>query len=280
MHHVCLVNHITRLWNAPLAQEKLKGTGKDRLEPLLGLQDVQSGEHFGLIASNYTFSFKGLLEIKEECKEDEFDLGSFDHSGATDLAQTLNIDPQLLKLPSKNHSTTAILPNPPLSQDVTMLHDTPESARVNATSVLTKRKSIQSNGFCQSNDRPDTIKRPRQEAIVSLAKKYSVEKADQFVLAISVLTWILILPHQAREQPTSFRTISKGEPAPPACQQLRHPPTFSTCLWAPNSKGLPNHSGCSPSPRKWMFDHSTSPVMWSSTCSWRCVLSGSGHRSG
>ena len=170
-HHVRLVNHIARLWNALLAQEKLKGTGKDKLEPLPGLQDVQSGEQFGLIASNYTSSFKGLLEIKEECKEDEFDLGSFDHSGATDLAQTLNIDPQLLKLPSKNHGTTAISPNPPLSQDVTMLHDTAESAGVNATSVSTKRKSIQSDGFCQSNDRPDTVKRPRlhdgfQEVIV------------------------------------------------------------------------------------------------------------------
>jgi hypothetical protein len=217
-HHVRLVNHIARLWNALLAQEKLKGTGEDKLEPLPGLQDVRSGEQFGLIASNYTSSFKGLLEIKEECKEDEFDLASLDDSGATDLAQTLNIDPQLLQLPSKNHSTT-ISPNPPLSPDITM-YDTPESAGVNATSVLTKRKSIQSDGFCQSNDQPDTVKRPRshgsfQEVIVSLGRCVA-EMLIRFVLAISVLPWIL--PHQAREQPTSFRTISKGETAPPTRQ--------------------------------------------------------------
>ena len=74
----------------------------------------------------------------------------FDNSGTTDLAQTLNINPQLLKLPSKDvHNTTTTEPS--LSQDVTM-HNTPESAGVNATSVLTKWKYIQSDSFCQSND--------------------------------------------------------------------------------------------------------------------------------
>jgi hypothetical protein len=62
------------------------------------LPDVHSGEQFGLVSSDYTSPFKGLLEIKEEYKEDdEFDLSSFDDSS---LAQTFNIQkPALPKLP-------------------------------------------------------------------------------------------------------------------------------------------------------------------------------------
>jgi hypothetical protein len=176
-HHVRLVNYIAGLWNALLAKEKGKGSGKDILEELPRLPDVHSGEQFGLVSSDYTSSFKGLLEIKEEYKEDdEFDLSSFDDSS---LAQTFNIQkPALPKLP---HYISSI------SDTVTSLHDddctpimdntatdsptqwfpggiaiqdTPEATELNTTSVQNKRKSIHLDGICHSSNKVASAKRP------------------------------------------------------------------------------------------------------------------------
>lgn len=175
-HHVRLVNYIAGLWNALLAKEKGKGSGKDILEELPGLPDVHSGEQFGLVSSDYTSSFKGLLEIKEEYKEDdEFDLSSFDDSS---LAQILNIQkPALPKLPHYISSTsnvgahdddcTPIMDNtatdPPMQSfpGSTMVHDTAEATELNTTSVQNKRKSIHLDGICHSSDKVASAKRPR-----------------------------------------------------------------------------------------------------------------------
>jgi len=190
-HHVRLVNHIAGLWNALLAGEK--GKGKAELEPLPGLCNVESGEQFGLVTSRYTSSFKGLLEIKEEYKEeDEFGLSSL---GDPDLVPTLDTQLQLHNNTSSAasdvhdhtittpHDTTIISPiPPPLSEDAL------ESAGVNATSVQAKRKSIHSDGLYQSNDQV-AIKRPRfhgsfetVNAIVSLAQIQHWPKHDLIFL--------------------------------------------------------------------------------------------------
>jgi len=174
-HHVRLVNYIAGLWNALLAKEKGKGSGKDILEELPRLPDVHSGEEFGLISSDYTSSFKGLLEIKEEYNEDdEFDLSSFDDSN---LAQTLNIQkPTLPKLSHYISSTsdtsahdddcTPIMDNTATDSPMqsfpggTMIQDTAEAAELNTTSVQNKWKSIHLDRICHSSDKVASAKRP------------------------------------------------------------------------------------------------------------------------
>ena len=63
---------------------------------------VASGEMFGLVASEYSSSFKGLLEIKEEISEEDQPLIEERSSDAFDPAEMfgmLNIDPALVDVP-------------------------------------------------------------------------------------------------------------------------------------------------------------------------------------
>jgi hypothetical protein len=124
-HHVRLVSAIATMWNSLLDKEKGKGGGEVLL-PLPVLQEVRSDEEFGLVISDYTLSFQGLLAIKEE--EDPLDglLEILDdpENGDLDLALTAdpalldntstgdlisNIDPALLTIP--RNSSTPILPS-------------------------------------------------------------------------------------------------------------------------------------------------------------------------
>jgi hypothetical protein len=163
-HHVHLVSAAARLWNALLAKEKGKATGKNKLEELPELQDVRSGEEFGLVASSYTTSFKGLLEIKEEYREeDEFGLSSFKESSPMD---GLNINPTHGSanntLPNHlqvSRHTVAILPSPSSSGIVD--NTTAEIAELNTTSVQHKQKSIHLDELCPSNDEITIVKKPR-----------------------------------------------------------------------------------------------------------------------
>jgi hypothetical protein len=164
-HHVHLVSAIARLWNALLAKEKGKATGTKKLEELPELQDVRSGEEFGLVASSYTTSFKGLLEIKEEYKEeDEFGLSLFKESSPMhnlDInpahSSADNIQPDHLQVP---HHTVTILPSPS-SSGIVVDNTTPETAKLNTTSVQHKRKSIQLDELYPSNDKITIVKKPR-----------------------------------------------------------------------------------------------------------------------
>lgn len=69
------------------------------------LANIESDELFGLVVSNYTVSFKGLLEIKAEEDDDNSLLDSIPlegNTGGNNLISTnesINIDPQLLVSP-------------------------------------------------------------------------------------------------------------------------------------------------------------------------------------
>lgn len=147
-----------------LAKEKGKATGKNKLEELPELQDVRSGEEFGLVASSYTTSFKGLLEIKEEYREeDEFGLSSFKESSPMDgldinptHGSANNTLPNHLQV---SRHTVAILPSPSSSGIVD--NTTAEIAELNTTSVQHKRKSIHLDELCPSNDEITIVKKPR-----------------------------------------------------------------------------------------------------------------------
>ena len=74
----------------------------DPIHKLPQLAKVASGEMFGLVASEYSSSFKGLLNIKEEISKEDQHLIEECSSDAFDPAKMfrmLNIDPALVKVP-------------------------------------------------------------------------------------------------------------------------------------------------------------------------------------
>jgi len=108
-HHIRLVSDIAGLWNSMLAKEKGKAIGVKRLLPLPQLPIVDSGETFGLVESNYTTSFKGLIEVKEEPEDEDIrHLPFLDDDDIQALMQRLKIDPSLLQLPSSSGASTSI----------------------------------------------------------------------------------------------------------------------------------------------------------------------------
>lgn len=74
-HHIRLADYNATLWNDLVTHEKAKdGAISDPIHELPQLAKVASGEMFGLVASEYSSSFKGLLEIKEEISEEDHPL--------------------------------------------------------------------------------------------------------------------------------------------------------------------------------------------------------------
>ena len=73
-HHVQLVSGNAELWNYLVSKEKSPEGKKLKLLPIL--QNVESGERFGLVESKHSSSFKGLVEteLKEELQEPDLAL--------------------------------------------------------------------------------------------------------------------------------------------------------------------------------------------------------------
>lgn len=118
-HHVRLLNSIAHLWNTVLGTEKSRtnlSAGINQLVELPVLPVVESGETFGMVASEYTTSFKGLYEIKEEAPDNEMEhlLTSDDLESPANILRSLNIDPNLLDKPQQPLLTVArAVPNLP-----------------------------------------------------------------------------------------------------------------------------------------------------------------------
>ena len=102
-HHIQLTDYNATLWNDLVTHEKAKDSAiSDPIHELPWLAKVVSGEMFGLVASEYSSSFKGLLEIKEEISEEDHPLIEERSSDAFDPAEMfgmLNIDPALVDVP-------------------------------------------------------------------------------------------------------------------------------------------------------------------------------------
>ena len=100
-HHTRLVSCITSTWNDLLGR---KTTWKLNLSPRPILRVVNSGEKFGLVASNDATSFGGLIDIKKEEPHDDLqDLVLHDSDGdhaVEHILSDLNIDPTLLHAPA------------------------------------------------------------------------------------------------------------------------------------------------------------------------------------
>lgn len=179
-HHVRLVDHNAALWNDLLAREKGKGAAIDAsASELPRLLKVASGETFGLVASKYSSSYKGLLEIKEEIGEEDQPLieeRSSDAFDAAEMFKTLNIDPSLAGIPlsltgsqlqpillgaeaNPNHLPHASDHAPSTSTIVDLTTD-------EAPAAGSKRKSVQPEGQAGkgSDSLPSAFKRVRIHA--------------------------------------------------------------------------------------------------------------------
>lgn len=128
-HHVRLATHIATQWNTLIANETVK-PGAQPLTKLPGLKTVSSGEKFGLVVSKHTNSFKGLLEIKQELKEEEIIEELTDNEfDPVEVLKSLNIDPGLVNIPQ---TSLAPMPSPLL----TTLIPTPAAASLSLTPAL------------------------------------------------------------------------------------------------------------------------------------------------
>jgi hypothetical protein len=108
-HHIRLMSHIAGLWNSMLAKEKGKAIGVKQLLPLPQLPIFDSGKTFGLVESNYTTSFKGLIKVKEEPEDEDIKhLPLLNDDNIQALMQRLKIDSSLLQLPSSSGASTSI----------------------------------------------------------------------------------------------------------------------------------------------------------------------------
>lgn len=124
-HHVRLINHIASLSNALVTKEK-SATGKIPLLPELRI--IESGEKFGLVASEYATSFKGLIDIKQEAKdEDILDIPEYDTSDVDALIHNLQIDPVLLTVP-EHHPISSNSPPPVRPHPITEVPACPSTS--------------------------------------------------------------------------------------------------------------------------------------------------------
>ncbi|KAI0066538.1 hypothetical protein BV25DRAFT_1912599 [Artomyces pyxidatus] len=120
-HHIQLTDHIAELWNAMLGGEHGPERGPaTTLIPRPRLANVDSGESFGLVSSQFALTYGGLMEFakpeEEEMKgtADLLERVSEDEEAQLALLRDMNIDPCLLNIPE---TPPDALPetNPPLS---------------------------------------------------------------------------------------------------------------------------------------------------------------------
>lgn len=100
-HHLRLVDSVARLWNKLLKKDK-NSEAAASLRALPIFKNIDSKEHFGLVPSDHSTSFGGLLQIKDEPKaEDElFEVvEKSDDDVVGSLLDDLNINPILLSYP-------------------------------------------------------------------------------------------------------------------------------------------------------------------------------------
>lgn len=97
-HHVTFVDFTNRFWNSLVTSGR--GIPKGSAYPLAPvLDDVPSGETFGLVKSESAATFGGLFDIKEEDEEDQDLLHLRDDLSEDELAEMMSIDPELRRRP-------------------------------------------------------------------------------------------------------------------------------------------------------------------------------------
>ena len=123
-HHIHLVTHAAKLWNMLLEREgHHESDSVSGLKVLPTLQEVPSGETFGIVKSAHSITYMGLLDVKEEETDglgtpvsNLLDMGNCDADTAavTVLTQDLHIDPKLFLIPQPKPGSA-----PPLQLSMT-----------------------------------------------------------------------------------------------------------------------------------------------------------------
>lgn len=109
-HHVNLIDFDNRLWNSLVSDNHQSRHKNTALTTLPVLQEVNSGETFGVVSSDCAATFNGL--IKKE--EDDLDLPGMhladdddDDVSPEDLLRNLHIDPDLLAIPEPQETASS-----------------------------------------------------------------------------------------------------------------------------------------------------------------------------
>jgi hypothetical protein len=101
-HHIGATQHIAILWNQILEKDKKRSTN---LKPLPELAQINSGESFGLGESRHVESFGGLMDVKAEPKEIEFQPDEPLEVELSAYLESLDINPSLFSIPLDNLSS-------------------------------------------------------------------------------------------------------------------------------------------------------------------------------
>ncbi|THH19481.1 hypothetical protein EW146_g1687 [Bondarzewia mesenterica] len=139
-HHLRLVNHVAGLWNSLVEIESGRVGKGTNLKGRPRLLSVSSQETFGLVQSDYSITFSGLLPIKDEDLEEPINLlqrAAKDEFEPAAIMQSMQIDPALLLKPQITHT-------PIRSSGSSTLRNQPPQAT--ATRVSTATRSI---GSCE-----------------------------------------------------------------------------------------------------------------------------------
>src|SRR5882762_2374828 len=107
-HHIHLATHAAKLWNMLLEREgRHDSDSVSGLKVLPTLQEVPSGETFGIVKSAHSITYMGLLDGKEEETDglgtpvsNLLDMANCDaDAAAVMVTQDLQIDPKLFLIP-------------------------------------------------------------------------------------------------------------------------------------------------------------------------------------
>lgn len=142
-HHIRLCNHVAELFNTLIDCE----SHPEHCIPLPALTLTNSHEVFGLVHSDHTESFGGLIVIKDEPIEPESnqidmldDLELDMDSDPVALAQEMSIDPQLFNLPQTCGSSSQVhepySEKRKLPEDMTNMDSTPPLSQAKRPRLL------------------------------------------------------------------------------------------------------------------------------------------------
>ncbi len=160
-HHIHLQSQINTLFNILADRERTWGGPGLPARPVL--QQVGSGESFGLVVSNHNLTFGGLLQIKDEPDKDQKLEGLInDREEEIDVAMVLrdlNIDPALLNQPKSGHDIPYQSTIHPSSSSppslLALLNSTPPSSSAASSGLSTFDTVIYSLTADSSRDNPE-----------------------------------------------------------------------------------------------------------------------------
>ncbi|KAI0365886.1 hypothetical protein BV20DRAFT_953305, partial [Pilatotrama ljubarskyi] len=110
-HHIRLVDKGAQVWNDLLAMSANYPTHAHLLagvRPAPRFHNVNSGESFGIVQSQFAAGYQYMVDVKEEDIDPLVDLSSQPSQQAQELLASINIDPALLAQPLPSSAAAAV----------------------------------------------------------------------------------------------------------------------------------------------------------------------------